>query len=273
VSRGAQRATRRRRKWLGATAAGAVLLASTLAAGQPSQGETPRGRPALPGVGAEDPRVGVDPAEAPWRSLGKLQATAGSLRTTCTVAVVAPATVLTAAHCVFNPRTRRTFPPSSLHVLIGYDRGRWSAHARVLGVLTGMDYDPAQAADNRGGDWALLTIEGADAARDRILPLADRLPAPGTVVSLGGYSQDKAFTITADLACRVVRHAHDTAARLVLRHDCTATRGASGAPLLLREGSHWLIAGIDVAAAGNAAGGVAAWVEEARAALLRRPWR
>ena len=88
-----------------------------------------------------------------------------------TVAVVGPATVLTAAHCVFNARTRRNFLPSSLHVLIGYDRGRWSAHARVTDIQAGLDYDPTQAAENRGGDWALLTIESVDAARDRILPL------------------------------------------------------------------------------------------------------
>jgi protease YdgD len=30
--------------------------------------------------------------------------------------------VLTAAHCLFNIRTRQYFPPSSLHFLIGYDR-------------------------------------------------------------------------------------------------------------------------------------------------------
>jgi protease YdgD len=261
---------RERLAWLGLPITGVVLFAAASAAGQSPTGEAPRGPPLRPGVGTVDPRVGVDLAEAPWRSLGKLQATAGSLRTACTVAVVAPQTVLTAAHCVFNPRTGRTFPPSVLHVLIGYDRGRWAAHARVFGVLTSSSYDPARAADTRGSDWALLTIEAVDGARDRILPLGE-MPAPGTTIAIGGYSQDRAFTVTADLACRVVAHARDGAGKPLLRHDCTAARGASGAPVLMQDAAQWRIVGIGVAATAGAAGGVAVAADDARAVLARQP--
>jgi hypothetical protein len=33
----------------------------------------------LPGVGAHDPRLRIDPNAAPWRAVGKLQASAGQL--------------------------------------------------------------------------------------------------------------------------------------------------------------------------------------------------
>src|SRR4051812_28658296 len=77
--------------------------------------------PLLPGVGAHDPRQRVDPNTAPWRAIGKVQANTGNLHTSCTGSLVGPATVLTAAHCVYNPRTGRNFPPEALHFLIGYD--------------------------------------------------------------------------------------------------------------------------------------------------------
>jgi hypothetical protein len=45
--------------------------------------------------------------------------------------------VLTAAHCLFNRRTGRFLPPSSLHFLLGYQRGEYKAHALVGGYTIG----------------------------------------------------------------------------------------------------------------------------------------
>src|SRR5579885_1399649 len=40
--------------------------------------------PVLPGIGATDPRIRIDPNTVPWRAVGKLQATAGGLYESCT---------------------------------------------------------------------------------------------------------------------------------------------------------------------------------------------
>ena len=57
----------------------------------------------LPGIGADDPRAEVQMAQPPWNAIVKVQT---NLATSCTGALVSPAIVLTAAHCLYNARTR-----------------------------------------------------------------------------------------------------------------------------------------------------------------------
>jgi protease YdgD len=221
----------------------------------------------MPGVGARDPRVEVDAAEAPWRSLGKLQATAGGMRSVCTATLVAADKVLTAAHCLYNRRTESFFLPSSMHFLLAYARGQHEAHGRVVRFTTGSDYDPASPGRSRGSDWAVLTLDPQDPMPDAVLPIRIAPPAPGTIIAIGGYSQDRGFTITADRDCRIVALVADASGRRLLRHDCAATRGVSGAPVLMLEGSEWRVVGINVAAARDGPGGVATTLQEARKAF------
>jgi protease YdgD len=221
-------------------------------------------RPALPGIGAQDRRVRIDPNGEPWRAVGKLQATTGNLHTSCTGTLVGAATVLTAAHCVFNIRTRQYFPPASLHFLIGYDRGTYVGHAVGVGLVTGPGFDPARPLKTLGSDWALLTIDRKLGTPDRVLTIRDRPPDVGTTVMIGGYSQDHPLVLTVDSECRIVEQVLDGNGRRVLRHNCTATRGASGAPVLVSDGTHWRIGGVDVAAEMGVANGLAAILDEAR---------
>ena len=75
------------------------------------------------------------------------------------------------------------------------------------------------------------------------------------VVMLGGYQQDRPFVLMADRQCRIVGRLVDASGRLLLRHNCTGTSGASGAPLLIDTGGRWHLAAIDAAAEMGIAGG------------------
>ncbi|WP_455172086.1 trypsin-like serine peptidase [Azospirillum largimobile] len=220
----------------------AAALALTVLAGSPGAHAE---RPLLPGVGPGDRRVPVDATAAPWRSVVRVQT---NLAGRCTGALVGPRTVVTAGHCLFNPRTRRFLQASSLHVLFGYDRGEFTRHVRVARVATDPAYDPAAATPMAAADWAVLTL--SEPAPESVPPLpvgAAPLPA-GTPLMLGGYSQDRAQVLMADRDCRLLG---ESAGLLV--HDCDATRGTSGGPLLVRsaDGQGWAVAGVGVAA-GNA---------------------
>ncbi len=194
----------------------------------------------------------VDASAAPWRSVVRVQT---NLAGRCTGALVGPRTVLTAAHCLFNPRTRRFLQASSLHVLFGYDRGDFTRHVTVARVATDPAYDPAAPNPMVSADWAVLTLERP--APESVPPLpvsAAPLPA-GTPLMLGGYSQDRAQILMADRDCRMLG---ESAGLLV--HDCDATRGTSGGPLLVRSasgdgpaGGGWAVAGVGVAASNTPA--------------------
>ncbi len=216
----------------------ALLLAPALAFAQPA----PRA-----GLGVAEAREAVDAALPPWSSLVRVQSEAGG---TCTGVLVAPDRVLTAAHCLVATRTRAWLRPERVNLLAGYDRGAFRGHAVALSYVTGA-YDPATGGP-RGGDWAVLRL--ATPLPAPVLPVV--AAAPGMAAMLGGWQRDRAHALLADTACGIEARGQDAAGPLLV-HGCAATRGSSGGPLLVRAGEGWAVAGVQVAARGEARGGVA----------------
>lgn len=206
-------------------------------------------------------RTRVDVRSPPWNSIGKLQAVAGSLRATCTAARVGPRTLLSAAHCLLNVRTGRYFAPASLHFVAGLQGGAYAAAAVAQSIDPAPAYDPADPQATRGSDWAVIELDRPVEAAGPPLSLASGIPGPGTEVMVGGYAQDNPNVLTADTRCRVTGFAADARGRRLLRHDCAATHGVSGAPLLVRTEAGWTIVGINVARARSGDVGLATTLE------------
>lgn len=191
---------------------------------------------------AAERRVVVDPDQPPWAAIVKVQTNIGSR---CTGVLVAPAEVLTAAHCLYNPRTQALLEPVSLHVLLGYQRGAYRGHWLVKSFAVGPGF-----AGRRGpptSDWARLELNEPVPSGVAPLPLAEVAPRPGMPISLAGYNQDRAQILLADPACHVTGSISRAEGTLIIR-DCAATRGTSGAPLLLQHAGGWAVLGINLAA-------------------------
>jgi len=219
--------------------------------------------PLLPGIGVHDPRIRIDPDVAPWRAVGKLQAASMNLRALCTATLVGPSTVVTAAHCIYDRRVQRYFPPGSLHFLVGFTGGRYAGHAIGIGVKIADGYDPGRPKETVGSDWALVSLDKSLGLAGRVLSILSEPPENGAKVVLGGYQKDHPLLLMADAQCRIVGRFVDAAGHLLLRHNCAATNGASGAPLLINRGGKWQIAAIEVAGETGIAGGAAAVLAEA----------
>src|SRR3979490_2207834 len=82
----------------------------------------------LPGIGAQDHRAAVDSRAMPWSAIGRGNRRVGG---DCPGPVSGPRRVLTAAHCLWNKRTRAWLPPQSFHFVSGYGAGKYLADADV----------------------------------------------------------------------------------------------------------------------------------------------
>jgi protease YdgD len=199
-------------------------------------------------AGAEEtagPPGAVDVTAYPWSAIGKFNNSAGG---SCTAVAISPTEVLTAAHCIYNRRTRRFLLAGSLHVLFGYERGKYTHHALVDRYVMGPGYDPGKESETIAADWAVLTLTAPLPAGIRPLPPTG-VPAPGTALMTAGYAKGTSHIMTADESCKAL----PAKASGLIANDCHVAAGASGSPLIVMDGGVASVAGIEVAI-GNHAG-------------------
>lgn len=223
----------------------------------------------MPGIGRHDAREAVNPLEFPWRAIGRVQNALGGR---CTGFVVAPTLVLTAAHCLYRARTRLIVQPRLIHFLLAADHGGATAIGLVADFAVAPSYDPFHESDTAGSDWAVLRLTAPLHMVGRALRLAGNVPPPGTQAALGGYSKDHIEIIEADIHCIITQQILDAHRQPLLTHSCQGTEGTSGAPLLMRTANgEWLVAGIQIGAVVNHAGGIAVPATQISLAIAPAP--
>lgn len=180
----------------------------------------------------------VDVRMAPYAAaVGRLK---GAM--VCTAAIVLhPRIIITAGHCVANGRPERmeiTFQPG---YKAGTDFSRFKAAVWAIGAHQQLTAQSVREASN---DWAILVLERAPIG---IRPFrlsnrsADTLKQLRGQILLPSYSVDvaEAQALSVDPTCSVQDLLWN-----VLLHDCKASLGGSGAPLLIRDQQWYEVVGI-----------------------------
>jgi protease YdgD len=188
--------------------------------------------------------VAADPATSAYASssIGRLNNGTGGY---CSAALVGPDLAVTAAHCLYNFRTKRWIAPDSLHLLLGFDRGNHEFHGRVARYRMGR-YDPQQPSETAGADWALLRL-------DRSVPepyahLGQAKDVEGRRFRAAGFGSPRKYRLSVSEECILSRRGGLAVSR------CSSAPGMSGGPLI--DTSTGELLGIQVGRSGEKASSI-----------------
>ena len=210
--------------------------------------------PRLPGASPSgkkgvDNCVVADSSIAPWNAIGRLSTSAGSY---CTGVLIAPDRVATAAHCLWREKTLRWLPVYKISFLAGYRDGKYQERAAIASYfLPNGVVDQQKCRLRKTGDWAVLKLRKPMSPKIKPIPLADFTQAfwkktrrKGISLIQAGYSYDKSEFLTQHDGCSITLFYRDDA---LMHHNCDATRGDSGSPIMVKRRGKYRLVGLHVA--------------------------
>lgn len=159
----------------------------------------------------------------------------------CTATLIAPELVLTAAHCVFDKRTRTVITPDRLTFRAGLRNGISIADRTVTQIAVHDTYlsGGADRLDQVRHDIALLRLAQPITSADADPFILHSGPVRGEQVSVTSYGKGRSEALSRQRQCSIVAQAEK-----LLAFDCDVTFGSSGAPVFTTPGQRGRIVSI-----------------------------
>lgn len=173
----------------------------------------------------------LEPVEAaPFRGIGRLNVAGQRF---CTATLISPREALTAAHCLFHPRTGRRVPVSEMRFVAGLDRGSFAAVRGIESAAVPSDFEfkTRRPLISLRRDIALVRLDAPiDPAAAPPLPVGVAGQPAGLAIL--SYSRERSEALSIVQPCERIMARGD-----LITLSCRITFGASGAPVLeIRDG-------------------------------------
>ena len=207
-----------------------------------------------PGILGNDDRRAIEQLSAPWGAIGQINVTGYRHTSSCTGSLIATNLVITAAHCVMDPWSRKPFPLHQIHFLAGVRGSSWLGHstAKCLHFPPGYEYVgpsrilpslPLQDVPRRAflRDMVLIVLKDD---LNNITPLElDRAEVQGSDISLvhASYPADRRYVLTGHFGCHLLARDQD-----LWFTDCDTHAASSGGPVFIQRKNDLKLAAVMV---------------------------
>lgn len=178
-----------------------------------------------PGAAQERRLLSVEEA-VPFRGVGRLNVAGTRF---CTATLISETVIITAAHCLFHPRTRARVPLGEFRFAAGLRMGKTAAVGRIVRAAVHPEFTFEGMASPAGvaADLAVLELAEPVAAEDAPAFATGDLRRDAAPLAIVSYARDRAQAPSIEEPCGLATTFAGVAAL-----DCAVNYGASGAPVL-----------------------------------------